>query len=161
MKLSRMINFDMKINETSIFNFFCLVLLSVITEIVWKILTNTFCPFFLFNGKELKGLKFSKIISPSMWMVRICFILFDITSGRHWKESKILIFYFWFLFGIKFILASPIENRPEDALFAWNKVASSYINKYIDFWDDCFGWTIFIFKIYEWIKIQTNKSMVM
>lgn len=139
MKLSRMINFDMKINETSIF--FGLVLLSVITEIVWKIFFFLismffsssqdkgfrspgrnlgsikyhffvknhfrffvsglrdkihFRPFFS-NGKELKG-KVFEMISPSMWMVRICFILFDITSGRHWKESNFLIFYFWFLF---------------------------------------------------------------
>lgn len=55
MKLSRMINFDMKINETSIFNFFCLVLLSVITEIVWKIFFFLISMFF--SSSQDKGFR--------------------------------------------------------------------------------------------------------
>lgn len=88
-----------------------------------------FRPFFS-NGKELKGKVFENDIPK---YVDGSNMFHFVRHNFHWKESKILIFYFWFLFGIKFILASPIENRPEDALFAWNKVASSFINKYIDF----------------------------
>lgn len=108
-------------------SFFCFSIFSVIfrqrpfneckiynIEVRSRYITDLMLCLLTFFSKSIKDrtLKLSVMVDslPPQWQCPLHISTFAVTSGCHWKESKTLIFLFFFFFAFKIFCYSSVET---------------------------------------------------